>query len=50
MTQLLMTTSTDASGRGIASISPFRNVAFEAPAAPALRRASVSISSVMSSP
>ena len=32
MTQLEMMTSTDASGSGICSISPFRNSTFVAPA------------------
>ena len=50
MTQLDITTSTDASGSGRASISPLRNSTFCAPALTALARARVSISSVMSTP
>ena len=50
MTQLLMTTSTEASPSGIDSIRPLRNSTFVAPASAALWRASSSISSVMSSP
>src|SRR5882672_3867528 len=50
MTQLEMTTSTQAAGRGMSSISPFRNSTLAIPASSALRRASASISSVMSSP
>ena len=49
-TQLLMTTSTEASPSGIDSIRPLRNSTFVAPASAALRRASSSISSVMSRP
>jgi hypothetical protein len=49
-TQFEITTSTDAAGRGIASIRPRRNSTFAAPAARALRRARASISSVMSRP
>ena len=36
-TQLLMTTSIDAAGRGIASMLPLRNSTFVAPASAALR-------------
>src|SRR5215469_12131952 len=50
MTQLEMITSTEASGSGSASISPFRNSTFVAPALTALARASASMSSVMSTP
>ena len=50
MTQLLMTTSTEASGRGIVSISPLRNSTLVAPAFSWFSRASASISSVMSRP
>src|SRR6202022_3884689 len=50
MTQLEITTSTDASGSGTLSIEPFRNVALETPAFFMLRFASSSISSVMSTP
>src|SRR6516165_7060158 len=50
ITQLEITTSTDSSGSGTASICPFRNVTFPAPARAALPRASASISSVMSTP
>jgi len=50
MTQLEITTSTDVSGSGRASISPLRNSTFAAPALAALARASSSISSVMSTP
>ena len=50
MTQLLIAMSTEASGSGIASISPLTKTALSTPACAALRRASVSISSVMSSP
>ena len=49
-TQLLITTSIDAAGSGIASIWPFRNSTFVAPASAALRCASASISSVISRP
>ena len=50
MTQLEMTTSTDASPSGTSSIVPSRNVAFSTPASAWLRRASSSISGVISSP
>ena len=50
MTQLEMTTSTDSSDSGISSIVPLRNSTFSTPASAWLRRASSSISSVMSSP
>ena len=50
MTQLLMTTSTLASPSGMDSMRPLRNSTFVAPASAALRRASSSISSVMSRP
>ncbi len=50
MTQLEMITSTDASGSGIASISPLRNSTFATPALLWFSRASDSISSVMSIP
>ena len=50
MTQLEMTTSTDASGSGIASMVPWRNSTLVAPASAALRRARSSISTVASSP
>ena len=49
-TQLLMTTSIESAGRGIASIWPLRNSTLVAPASAALRCARASISSVMSSP
>ncbi len=49
-TQLEMITSTVPFGRGIASISPFRNSTLVTPASAALARASASISSVMSRP
>src|SRR5215472_5298738 len=50
ITQLEITTSTDASGSGRSSISPLRNSTFSAPALAALARARVSMSSVMSTP
>ena len=50
MTQLLMTTSTLASGSGISSMRPFRNSTFVTPASAAFRRARASMSSVMSRP
>ena len=50
ITQLEMITSTEPSGSGIASISPFRNSTFSTPAFRWFSRASASISSVMSSP
>ena len=50
MTQLLMTTSTEASGKGSASIVPFRKSTLAAFASRALRRDSSIISSVMSTP
>ena len=50
ITQLEMTTSTDASGSGMASMDPFRNVALVTPALSRLRLAIASISSVMSTP
>ena len=50
MTQLEMTTSTDASGSGTSSIVPLRKVALSTPAFALLRLASSSISSVMSTP
>ena len=49
-TQLLITTSIDSAGSGIASMWPLRNSTFVAPASAALRWARASISSVMSSP
>src|SRR5438270_4781084 len=50
MTQLEITTWTLSSGSGMSSMYPFRNSTFATPASLALRRASASISSVMSSP
>ena len=50
MTQLEITTSTEASGSGTSSMKPLRNSTFSAPAFAALARASASISSVMSRP
>src|SRR5215831_2667973 len=50
ITQLEMMTSTELSGRGIASISPLRNSTLSTPAFFWFSRASASISSVMSSP
>ena len=50
ITQLEITTSTDASGSGTASIWPLRNVTLPAPAWAAFAWASDSISSVMSTP
>ena len=50
ITQLEMMTSTEASGSGMFSISPFRNSTFVSPARCWFSRASASISSVMSSP
>ena len=50
MTQFEMMTSTEASGSGMCSMSPFRNSTFVTPAAAWLRRARASISSVMSRP
>ena len=50
MTQFEMITSTELSGSGIASIVPFRNSTFVAPALRWFSRASASISSVMSRP
>ena len=50
MTQLEMITSTELSGSGIASISPFRNSTFSTPALRWFSRARASISSVMSRP
>src|SRR5688500_13236869 len=50
ITQLEMMTSTDASGRGMRSISPLRNSTFVAPARSLFALASASISSVMSRP
>jgi hypothetical protein len=50
ITQLEITTSTDSAGSGIASMTPFRKIAFRVPASWAFRRASASISSVMSRP
>jgi hypothetical protein len=50
MTQLEITTSTLASGRGNSSIVPFRNVAFAMPERSWFVRATASISSVMSTP
>src|SRR6266545_4376333 len=50
ITQFEMITSTDASGSGICSMSPFRNSTFVTPALRWFSRASASISSVMSRP
>jgi len=50
MTQVEMTTSTDASGSGMSSIRPLRNSTLGTRASAALRRARSSISSVRSSP
>jgi hypothetical protein len=50
MTQFEITTSTDSAGSGICSITPLRKCAFAMPASRAFRRASSSISSVMSRP
>ncbi len=50
ITQFEITTSTEFSGSGIFSISPFRNSTFSTPALRWFSRASASISSVMSSP
>jgi len=50
MTQLEMTTSTVAAGRGTASIVPLRKVAFARPDLALLASARWSISSVMSTP
>jgi len=50
ITQFEITTSTEAAGSGISSITPLRKIAFRMPASCALRRASSSISSVMSRP
>src|SRR5579884_996043 len=50
MTQLEMTTSTASSGRGMASITPFKKRTFSTPASARLRSASSSIASVISSP
>ena len=50
ITQFEMITSTELSGSGIASIVPFRNSTFVAPAWRWFSRASASISSVMSRP
>src|SRR5690606_7563713 len=50
ITQLEITTSMVLSGSGMSSMCPRRNSTFVAPASAALRRASSSISSVMSSP
>ena len=49
-TQFEMITSTELSGRGIFSISPFRNSTFVAPARALFAFANASISSVMSRP
>ena len=49
-TQLLIITSTEASGRGTSSISPLRKRALATPAFSWLARATSSISSVMSKP
>ena len=50
ITQLEITTSTESSGSGTSSIVPFRNSTFSTPASRWFRRASSSISSVMSTP
>jgi hypothetical protein len=50
ITQLEITTSTEASGSGRSSIWPLRNSTLAAPALAALARASSSISPVMSTP
>src|ERR1700683_2656050 len=50
MTQFEMMTSTELSGRGMFSISPFRNSTFATPACFWFSRASASISSVISRP
>ena len=50
ITQLLMITSTESSESGTSSIVPFRNSTLSTPASRWLRRASSSISSVMSRP
>src|SRR5437867_4026365 len=50
ITQFEMSTSTEASGRGMLSISPLRNSTFVTPALRWFSRARASISSVMSSP
>ena len=50
MTQFEITTSTEAAGSGISSITPLRKIALRMPASCAFARASASISSVMSSP
>jgi len=50
ITQFEMITSTDASGSGTCSISPFRNSTLVAPALRLFSSASASISSVMSRP
>jgi len=50
MTQFEMITSTLLSGRGMLSISPFRNSTFSMPAFRWFSRARFSISSVMSRP
>ena len=49
-TQLLITTSIDSAGSGMASMWPLRNSTLVAPASAAFRCASASISSVMSRP
>ncbi len=49
-TQLLITTSTESEGSGMASMVPLRNSTFVAPDSAALRWARASISSVMSRP
>jgi hypothetical protein len=50
ITQFEMITSTAASGKGMCSMSPFRNSTLVTPACFWLSRASASISSVMSRP
>ena len=50
MTQFEMTTSTEAAGSGICSITPLRKWTFVRPDSATFRCASASISSVMSSP
>jgi hypothetical protein len=50
ITQFEITTSTESAGSGICSITPFRKWTFVTPVSAALRCASASISSVMSSP
>src|SRR5204863_208512 len=50
ITQFEITTSTESAGSGTCSITPFTKCTFVTPASTAFRRASASISSVMSSP